>query len=92
MKFEFEERDQAPTMTLYDGENRIGGLDYHRREDGDFVIDYIQVNPERRGEGLARKILDHFVDHVRKEEKKITARCGVARRMMEGDARYDDIR
>ena len=92
MNFTLEDNDTPSVLVLSDDGERIGSLDFHRRDDGLFVIEYIQVSPRRRGEGLARKLLDHFVEIVRHEKATLVSRCGVAAAMLKGDPRYDDVR
>lgn len=84
--------DRSPATLIDDSTGEvIGKIDFRRDADGRFLLDYLWVDPARRGQGLARRTLDHFADHVRAEGQKLTAYCGVARSMLSGDARYEDL-
>ena len=68
----------------------IARIDY-RVADAHYELDYLWVDPSRRGQGLARAMLDRFAEFVRADGGTITAHCGVAEKMMIGDARYEDL-
>ena len=69
----------------------VGKIEFRRDDDGRYLLDYLWVDASRRGQGLARRTIDHFAAFVRAEGQKITPYCGVARSMMQGDDRYEDL-
>ncbi|TXD39102.1 N-acetyltransferase [Lujinxingia vulgaris] len=78
--------------TLTDAEHGIVVSRIDFRTEGDtFFLDYLWTNPEFRGQGHARTMIDHFADVVAERGGRITPICGVARAMLQSDARYADL-
>lgn len=90
MAYDFRIND-SPALLLSKNGEIVAKIDFHRDEEGRFFLDYLWVDPLRRGQGLARKMIDHFADHVRGEGQKITPICGVARSILTGSDEYDDL-
>lgn len=86
------ERSESPAILRDPATGEMAArVEYRLGEDERIHLDYLWVDPERRGQGLARRMLDAFVDSVRVEGRRITPHCGVARKMLTGDDRYTDI-
>lgn len=91
MDLEFVASENPAVLRDTEADEVVGRVEYHVDEDGRYFLNYLWVNPDYRGQGMARRTLDPFTEHVRDEGAKITPICGVAKRMMEGDERYEDL-
>ncbi|TXD36856.1 N-acetyltransferase [Lujinxingia vulgaris] len=90
MNLRFSGEQSPATLTDTDTDVVVSRIDF--RTDGDtFFLDYLWTNPEFRGQGHAREMVDHFSAFVQTRGGRITPICGVARAMMQGDARYTDV-
>ena len=90
MTYEFVVATDQAILRETASNSTVGRIDFRSEEDR-YFLDYLWVDPSRRGQGLARKTLDHFADFVRARGASITPICGVARKMMTGDERYVDL-
>jgi uncharacterized protein len=89
----FEHEDDGTLGAFYlvhDG-RRVGRLTYARLGEAEYVLDYIEVAPSLRGQGLAHELIADFADFVRDKGARIRARCPVARGMMQVDPAYEDV-
>lgn len=56
-----------------------------------FVIEHTEVNPEYKGMGIAKKLIDKVVDEMRIRDKKLKATCSYAQTMLEKSDEYQDV-
>jgi uncharacterized protein len=91
MTYTYEDDGTKGILYLMDADLTAGHLEYHHDEPARFVIDYIEVSPEFRGQGVARRLLDRFVDDARSQQRRIVPVCGVARKMMQAGEQYQDV-
>ena len=54
---------------------RIAEMTYLRTGPGQITIDHTEVQPDLRGQGIARRLLDAGVAWARRTGTKITPRC-----------------
>ncbi len=90
MGYSWSAEESPATLTDDDTGEVVGKVEF-RRGEGVLLLDHLWVEPARRGQGLARRVVDHFAADARLRDQKIRPLCGVARRMMEGDPRYEDV-
>ncbi|WP_158542251.1 GNAT family N-acetyltransferase [Lujinxingia litoralis] len=90
MNLEFSAAKSAATLAVPGSGTVVARIDFREDEHGVF-LDYLWTNPMFRGQGYARQMLNAFAEFVRSSGKGITPLCGVARAMMQGDPRYDDL-
>lgn len=66
-------------------------LTFLRRDDGAVVITHTGVRSELRGQGVARKLVDHAIADARARGYRIVPVCSYARRVFDelGDAVAD---
>ncbi|RDV39828.1 hypothetical protein DV096_04495 [Bradymonadaceae bacterium TMQ3] len=83
----FSSQQSPATLTDAESGKVVSRIDY-REDDTGFFLDYLWTDPACRGQGYARRMIDHFAAYVAAQGKRITPICGVARSMMQGDARY----
>ncbi|MGP6146809.1 MULTISPECIES: GNAT family N-acetyltransferase [unclassified Jeotgalibaca] len=53
----------------------VAEITYKPIDDNTVGANHTFVDPSLRGQGVAEKMLDHLVDEMRKEGKKIVAQC-----------------
>ncbi len=82
-------RTDSAFVLEQDGQH-IGRLDY-RVEDGVLYVDYVEVIPSQRGNGLGVPLIDAAVDWARDNSLRVVPICGYARRVLVSDARYADV-
>lgn len=68
----------------------IGRLDFFR-ENGRMRIDYVGVDPQYRGQGLAKQLVDAAVVWAREENWKIVPICPYARAVLLRDKAAADV-
>lgn len=91
MTLRFSAKESPATLTDDHTNEVIARIDFRHADNDLFFLDYLWTNPAHRGQGHARTIINHFADHVRTQNASIKPICGVARHMMQGDARYQDL-
>jgi len=74
-----------------DGEIQAGYLSYSLKEKNMYILT-IFVDPNYRNQSLAKKLLEHCVEYVRKEKFKTIPICSYAKRVFEKSNKYDDIK
>lgn len=89
--FEHEFDDDGGVFYLVDGTDRLGKITYQKPDGNRFVVDWVEVDPEFRGEGLARALIDRMADFAREKEVMIVPTCGVTRSVMERHSEYHDV-
>lgn len=68
-------------LILLDGEEEVGYILYDEH-DTHYVVTYIYVKPEYRGQSLANKLVDEFVRIAKEKELKIVPICSVTNRLI----------
>lgn len=69
-----------------------GEMTYVWKDDAHFVIEHTSVDKAHGGQGYARRLVDAGVAYARAHQKKIIPECSYAKRVIEGDEKYADIR
>lgn len=74
-------------------ENPSGFLKFHPLEDDPKVLIAAStvVHPELRGQGMAQKLLDEFVNYARENNFQIKAQCSYVVNKFNEDHDYDDV-
>jgi hypothetical protein len=73
MEFLYEDNE----IKLQDEDNEmIGEVAFKENEDGNITITHTYVKPNRRGEGLAEKLVEEVVARAEEENKKIFKKRG----------------
>lgn len=67
-----------------DGE-RVGFLEFTRPEVGVMRIDYVEVEPELRGTGLGRQLVEKAVAFARDNRLRVVPMCSYARMVITRD-------
>jgi predicted GNAT family acetyltransferase len=72
------EQDGRGGFFLQRGGRRIAEMTYQREAGARVTIDHTLVDPDLRGGGIARRLLDAAVAWARQTGTKITPRCSYA--------------
>jgi uncharacterized protein len=84
------EGEGAGALVLWQGDRRVGRLDYH--ESGPVIeIDYVFVERSLRGQGLGVRLVNAAVDWARDTRRSLRPICGYAARLLRSDSRYRDV-
>ncbi|HXT71548.1 MAG TPA: GNAT family N-acetyltransferase [Vicinamibacterales bacterium] len=60
----------------------VAFLDYGLPDERTFNIDYVEVTPAMRGRQLGERLVDAAVEWAKGENRRVTATCGFARRVL----------
>ncbi|HEX4779235.1 MAG TPA: GNAT family N-acetyltransferase [Usitatibacter sp.] len=74
---------------IEDGGRRVAELTFHRAN-GDVVVTHTWVDPARRGQGDARRLVEAAVTLARAEKVRIVALCPYVGKVLRGEA-YRDV-
>ena len=69
----------------------VAKITYFFEKDDVIVIDHTIVNPELRGQSIAKKLLDTVVEFAKENNLKIIPVCSYAVAKLENNAEYSDI-
>ncbi len=79
------EADNYGHYQLLADATRIGEMTYLRTAQDRILVNHTFVDPSRRGQGLARRLVDRVVADMRETEGKISPSCVYLRRVFEND-------
>lgn len=82
--------DTAGALVLRDGDAVVGRLDY-RVEGTQLVVDYVQVDPARRGQQLGVRLVEAAVVWARERGWTVVPLCGYARRVITTTPGFADV-
>lgn len=68
-----------------DGE-RLGFLEFTRPDAGVMRIEYVEVDPELRGTGLGKQLVEKAVAFAKDNQLKVVPICSYARAVIQRDA------
>jgi predicted GNAT family acetyltransferase len=66
----------------YDSEKEVGECDFEEIDDI-WNITHTEVDSDYQGQGIARKLVENVIENSQKYNKKITATCSYARKIIE---------
>ena len=66
----------------YDSEKEVGKCDFEEIDDI-WNITHTEVDSDYQGQGIARKLVENVIENSQKYNKKITATCSYARKLIE---------
>lgn len=64
-------------------------LDYREIDEHTVEAYHTVVRPELQGQGIAKKLLDRFMEYVKANDLKVVASCSYVDVKMREDAEYD---
>ena len=72
------------------GNNEIGVCEFKDSDEG-WVIFHTEVNPNYKGPGIAKRLLDAIVNEARNRKIKIIPECSYAKKVMNRNNDYKDV-
>ena len=72
------------------GNNEIGVCEFKDSDEG-WVIFHTEVNPNYKGQGIAKRLLDAIVNEARNKKIKIIPECSYAKKVMNRNNDYKDV-
>ena len=70
--------------------NEIGVCEFKDSDEG-WVIFHTEVNPNYKGQGIAKRLLDAIVNEARNRKIKIIPECSYAKKVMNRNNDYKDV-
>lgn len=67
-------------------------LDYERIDSETVDFSHTYVSPSRRGEGLARRVVEQALEHAREEGLKVVPSCPFVASFLKDHPEYQDLR
>lgn len=76
---------------VYDGDKEVGRCTYIENADS-WDLNSNVVDPDYRGQGIARKLVDVIADHARENDIKLAASCPYVVNLFENKKEeYEDV-
>ena len=72
------------------GNNEIGVCEFKDSDEG-WVIFHTELNPNYKGQGIAKRLLDAIVNEARNRKIKIIPECSYAKKVMNRNNDYKDV-
>lgn len=69
----------------------VGEITYRMSDVDTWVIDHTYLDPEYRGRGLAKQLLDFVVEEARERNRRIIPSCSYVLAEFKRDPRYADV-
>jgi predicted GNAT family acetyltransferase len=70
---------------------KAGYLDYHLPDAKTMVVEYVEIDPARRGRGLGQQLVGAAVDWARAHQRGIEPWCSYARAVIARTAEFQDV-
>ena len=86
-----EEQGQRGTFFIERNGLRIAEMTYRHSGENRIVIDHTEVEPQLRGQGIARLLLDAAVAWARQNSTEVGATCSYAVAQFARDASIRDV-
>lgn len=71
--------------------NKAVGKCTYSDANGSWVINHTFVLPEYEEQGIAKRLVEKLMDHVRQEKGKVSATCPYAVALFKKSRDYDDV-
>ncbi len=91
MEIKHTNNQENGIFEAFDNGKRIGYLSYEWESDSVFAIMHTVVDPEYRGQGIAKALLDAAVDFARENCHKIRPVCPYVEKMF-ARIKFDDVK
>lgn len=86
VKIEFKDNKSVALLA----NNEIGVCEFKDSDEG-WVIFHTEVNPNYKGQGIAKRLLDAIVNEARNRKIKIIPECSYAKKVMNRNNNYNDV-
>ncbi|HYE84860.1 MAG TPA: GNAT family N-acetyltransferase [Vicinamibacterales bacterium] len=86
VSIEREELNGVHEFVLRINGERLGFLEFTRPDTGVMRIEYVEVDPQLRGTGLGRQLVEKAVAFAREHELRVIPICSYARAVIQRDS------
>ena len=86
VKIEFKDNKSVALLE----NNEIGVCEFKDSDEG-WIIFHTEVNPNYKGQRIAKRLLDAIVNEARNKKIKIIPECSYAKKVMIGNNNYNDV-
>lgn len=90
-KIERTEKEMNGRWTMSQDNVEIGKMQYRWLNKSKFDIFHTEIEKEFAGKGYGKELLETAVKYARENQKKISATCSYAKKLLEKDASYTDV-
>jgi len=92
MTINHNNNEQNGEFVAYEGEEKLGYINYDWVDANCFAIVHTVVLPEHKGKGVAKILLDAAADYARANSKKIQDVCSFVTAQFARSDKYDDVK
>lgn len=94
MEYKIEKKEtDGKGMFFIEYDNEIvAELQYTVQDQGIMTLDHTETHPSMNGKGLARKLVNHSVQHARQNNLKVDPLCSYAAKQFDRNQEYQDVR
>lgn len=83
--------NRSRTWAVDDNGKKIGEIDHPILGDNSVTIHHTEVDPEYKGEQIASKMLENYVQQLRKEGRRAIVTCSYAKDWFYKHPEYKDV-
>lgn len=88
MKIEHDPNAQRFSARFDDGDAYVA---YHERPDGTLDLQHTIVPPEEQNRGVGGELVQHVLDHARREDLRIVPSCPFVAAWIRDHPEYEDL-
>lgn len=91
-RIEHENNEKQGRFVIYENNVFAGKMTYTWSGKSHFIIDHTTVEDKFTGKGLGKQMVIEAINFARKKNAKIEARCSYAKKVIDSDESYKDVR
>lgn len=92
MELKHQESETRNRFYLEDDGKEVGEMTYIYVKDHIIDLNHTEIDKSYRGQNLGQKLIEAVIDYARKNELNITASCPYAKKMIEKNDNYNDVK
>lgn len=89
--FEHEEAGAKGTFSLINEDKIVARMTYSRLDSNNIIVDHTAVDPNSKGEGHGKAIVEQLVLRARGNDQKVMPLCPFAKGVIEKNSDWHDI-
>jgi predicted GNAT family acetyltransferase len=91
MEIEQIEEENKGRFEAIENKKQAGKITYTWAGQHKIIIDHTEVNPDFKGEGVAKKILNATIDFAKENKLKVIPLCPFAKSVIEKTPEYQEV-
>ena len=91
MEIEQIEEENKGRFEAIENKKQAGKITYTWAGQHKIIIDHTEVNPDFKGEGVAKKILNATIDFAKENKLKVIPLCPFAKSIIEKTPEYQEV-